>query len=198
MRGVGGAFMTKKLGLKGVVAAAMAIATLSCGSDLAKSSAPVELVVSNSQTLQRIDLAGGTGCNQSVGTIQMQARLKNPSTVNQSFNDVRITRYRVSYIRTDGGKQVPAPIVRSMDSLLTAGGGSTSLSNFLVLSSDALTQAPFVALLPVNGGRDPDTKRATITMDVIVEVFGQTLAGESVTGRTRFPLDFCYNCNGCS
>jgi hypothetical protein len=35
-------------------------------------------------------------------------------------------------------------------------------------------------------------------MDVIVEIFGQTLAGENVSGSTRFPLDFCFHCGGCS
>jgi hypothetical protein len=35
-------------------------------------------------------------------------------------------------------------------------------------------------------------------MDVLVELFGETLAGERVSGSTRFPLDFCYNCGGCA
>jgi hypothetical protein len=34
-------------------------------------------------------------------------------------------------------------------------------------------------------------------MDVIIEVFGQTIAGENVSGSTRFPIDFCYHCQGC-
>ena len=55
----------------------------------------------------------------------------------------------------------------------------------------------FAALLPVNGGRDPQTGKAFVSMDVIITLFGQTLAGERVSGSTKFPLTFCFDCNGC-
>jgi hypothetical protein len=191
--------MKKKTIFKSVAIAGLALVALSCGSDITKNASPVELVVSNTQVLQKIDLAGGTNCDQDVGTIQMQALIKNAgATGDARFNDVRITRYRVSYVRTDGGRLVPAPFVRSIDTLIAAGSGSTSLSKFVIVEGDAISQAPFVSLLPTNGGRDPDTGRTRVSMDVVVELFGQTLAGENVSGRTRFPLDFCYNCSGCS
>jgi hypothetical protein len=177
-----------------------AVAVLfACSGDINKSSSPVELVVTNSQNLNRIDLLpGAANCNQSIGTVNMQAIVKNQTTADNRFNDVRITSYRISYVRTDGGKAVPAGFTRSIDSLLTANGGSTSLSNFLAFQPDSINQAPFAALLPVNGGRDPETGRPVVQMDVILEVFGQTLAGENVSGSTRFPLDFCYDCQGCA
>ena len=138
--------------LKGLAIAGLTVVSLSCGSDITKNASPIELVVTNTQILQRIDLAGGTNCDQNVGTIRLRALPKNTSTgVTQRFNDVRITRYRVSYTRTDGGRLVPAPFVRSMDSFLEAGGFGTSLSNFLIIQGDAITQAPFVSLLPTNG-----------------------------------------------
>ena len=62
----------------------------------------------------------------------------------------------------------------------------------------ALNQAPFAALLPQNGGIDPETGKPIITMDVILTFFGQTLAGERVSGNTRLTLDFCFSCGGCS
>jgi hypothetical protein len=191
--------MKKNRILKSVAMAGLALVALSCGSDITKNASPVELVVTNTQVLQKIDLAGGTNCDQDVGTIEMQALIKNANATGDArFNDVRITRYRVSYVRTDGGRLVPAPFVRSIDTLVEAGSGSTSLSKFVIVQGDAITQAPFVSLLPTNGGRDPDTGRTRVSMDVVIEVFGQTLAGENVSGRTRFPLDFCYNCSGCS
>ncbi len=183
-----------------VVTTAMA---LSCSSDLTKSSSPVELVVTNTQKIFQIDLAGNSGssttCSGTIGTINVQARVKNPvNNVDQSFNDVRVTRYRVSYVRTDGGTSVPAPFVLSMDQLLSAGGSAQPLgTDFIVILPAALTQAPFASLLPINGGRDPETGRSRVDMDVIVEVFGQTLAGSNVEGTTRFPLEFCFNCGGC-
>jgi hypothetical protein len=184
--------------------AVAATAALSCSNEFTRSSSPVELIVTNSQAIQQIDLngngtSGNTKCDQDVGTISVEARLKNPDlNVDQRFNDVRVTRYRVSYTRTDGGTAVPAPFVRAMDLLVTAGGGSANLSKFVILSGDAITQAPFVSLLPNNGGRDPVTGRPFVQLLVTVEVFGETLAGTNVSGSTSFPLDFCFNCGGCS
>jgi len=177
---------------------AVAALAFACSGDINRSSSPVELVVTNTQNLDQIDLKpNAANCNQDVGTVQMQAIVKSTSSPDNRFNDVRITRYRVSYVRTDGGRAVPVSFTRSTDSLITANGGSTSLSSFLILEGDAITQAPFAALLPVNGGRDPETGRPVVKMDVILEVFGQTLAGENVSGSTRFPLDFCY-CDTCA
>jgi hypothetical protein len=175
--------------------ALLAMSFLSCSGELADSASPVELVVTNEQNLNTIDLAGGEGCDQDVGTINMQVISLNGSS--GVGLQVRVTRYRVSYQRTDGGKLVPAPFVRSIDTLISVG-ASGSLSQFTIVEQDALLQAPFVSLLPQNGGRDPDTGRPVIKMDVIVEVFGETLGGDNVYDATRIPLDFCYSCGGCS
>ncbi|MCU1350344.1 MAG: hypothetical protein JWO56_3374 [Acidobacteria bacterium] len=184
----------------GVAAALLAVAVAGCSGEQSKSASPVALIVSNTQNLQQIDLApSAANCNQDVGTILMQAVLKNIKVISdQRFNDVRVTSYRVSYVRTDGGTQVPAPFVRTIDSLLTTGGAATSLTKFLIIQGDALSQAPFVALRTENGGRDPETGRPVVKLDVIVELFGETLAGERVSGSTRFPLDFCFACGGCA
>jgi hypothetical protein len=177
------------------LAALLAVSLVSCGGELTNNAAPVELIVTNSQNLSTIDLSGGEDCDQNVGTINMQVLSKNGQSGN--LLQVRVNRYRVSYQRTDGGKLIPAPFVRSIDTLI--GVGSTgSLSQFTVVEQDALVQAPFVSLLPQNGGRDPDTGRPIVKMDVIVEVFGETLGGDDVYDATRIPLDFCYACGGCS
>lgn len=180
-----------------VVAAAL---TLSCNSsEFTRSASPVELVVTNVQGLQQIDIRpGAANCDVNIAEVVIRAILKAPlGDVNQQFNDVRITRYRVSYVRTDGGTLVPASFVRSIDLLVPANGTESDLGSFLALQSEALSQAPFAALLPQNGGRDPETGRAVVRMDLILDVFGETLAGSNVAGRTRIPLDFCYNCGGC-
>ena len=180
----------------------LAAAMLTC-SELNKQAAPVAVIVTNTQILHKIDLAGGTGCDQNIATVLMQAvLLQNPNSGNlptdTRFDDVRIDRYRVSYVRTDGGNLVPSPFVRSISALLQLGAGNQNLTSFLAFEPSSLNQAPFAALLPQNGGRDPETGRTTITMDLILEVFGQTLAGESVSGSTRMTLDFCVSCGGCS
>lgn len=188
---------------KNLLAAAIAIAALgvlSCGTELTDNAAPVELVVTNTQNLRIVDVdpaVDDTSCDENIGTLNLQVLQKRtpPEGVPTTFNQVRVTRYRVSYRRTDGGTLVPSPFVRSIDTLV--GVGQTSGSNFTVLELDVFRRAPFASLLPQNGGRDPETGRTFVKMEVIVEVFGETLAGENVYDATTFPLDFCYRC-GCS
>lgn len=182
-------------------ALALSAAVAGCSGELTDSAAPVELVATNTQNLNIIELnpviaADDSDCGENVGTIALQVIPKRPD-VDTLASQVRVTRYRVSYQRTDGGKLVPAPFVRSMDALISVG-GSTNISDFLIVQPDALSQAPFVALRPQNGGRDPDTGRPFVKLDVIVEFFGETLGGDNVYDATRFPLDFCYGCGGCS
>jgi hypothetical protein len=190
--------MTKsKKQLIALAACALAAALMGCSSELTSNAAPVEFVVTNTQNLQRLDISDNTDadCDESVGTINMQVIPKNTS-ITGSLNSVRVTRYRVSYQRTDGGRLVPASFVRTVDTIIAAG-ASGSLTEFVILEGDAINQAPFAALLPQNGGRDPDTGRPLVKMDVIVEIFGETLGGDNVFDATRFPLDFCFDCGGC-
>lgn len=175
-----------------------AMAALSCSSELTNNAAPVEFVVTNTQTLSRLDidpLTTDADCDQLIGTINMQVIAKNPNATGD-FVQVRVQRYRISYRRTDGGTIVPAGFVRSIDTLV--GVGQSVGSNFTVLEADALSQAPFAALQPQNGGRDAETGKSTIKLEVTLEAFGETLAGDNVYDSTAFPLEFCYACGGCS
>lgn len=186
---------TKKL--IALAACALAAAVMGCSNELTSNSAPVEFIVTNTQNLQQLDIAENTDpdCDASVGTINMQVIPKS-GTGSGTLNSVRVNRYRVSYQRTDGGRLVPAPFVRTVDTLIESG-GIGELTEFVIIEADAVRQAPFAALLPQNGGRDPDTGRPLVKMDVIVEIFGETLGGDNVYDATRFPLDFCFDCGGC-
>lgn len=178
------------------VLALVAMASLSCSSELTNNTAPVRLVLSTTQALSQIDLqAGATGCGVDVGTISMQVIPKNARETTD-LEAVRVNRYRVSYRRVDGGTMVPASFVRSTDTLIRPS-ETVGLSSLIVIEADALNQAPFAALLPQNGGRDPQTGRSFVKLEVIIEVFGETLAGDKVSDTTAFQLDFCFNCQGC-
>lgn len=184
-----------------LLVAAVATFGFSCSSnEITQSASPVELIVSNTQILNVIDLEGDPpgdtelDCTKDVATISLQTRLKNPvEGQNQTFNDVKVTRYRVSYVRTDGGTLVPPPFVRSVDILLTP--QSQSGGEFQLFQTDVFTQAPFAGFLL--NGRDVETNRPFMRMDVIMDFFGETLAGSNVEGRTRMTLEFCANCGGC-
>lgn len=184
--------------IKTLAVVALAVGAMSCSSELADNAAPVELIVTNTQNLSTIDIDPENDdpeCNENIGTINMQVLPKNSSATG-SFVQVRVTRYRVSYRRTDGGTVVPSSFVRSIDTII--GVGQTAGSNFTVIESDAARRAPFVALQPQNGGRDPETGRTIVQMEVTLEVFGETLAGDNVFDSTSFPLEFCFACGGCS
>ena len=175
--------------------------------DINKQSAPVSLVVSETQNLNLIDLAGdppgSTNCKKDVSTVHLanvtiQPPLSNPNTnvSGADLNQIHIDRYQVSYARVDGGHLVPAPFVRST-SIQIGANASSEGSTFLVFDPNALNQAPFAALLPQNGGVDPETGKPIIGMDVITTFYGQTLAGEKVSGTTHMTLNFCFQCGGC-
>jgi hypothetical protein len=191
----------KRIALNAVIVL-LSAAMLSCNS-VARESSPVLLVVSGTQNLNQVDIqAGAAGCTTSLGTVTMSVKLlQNQSDplrpTNNNLNDVQLDRYQVTYLRTDGGKLIPPTFVRSTAQVLTAGSTGTTLSNFVAFETNALNLAPFVALLPQNGGKDPDTGLSFVKMDIVLTVFGQTLAGERVSGEARFPVNFCFNCGGC-
>ncbi|HUJ15758.1 MAG TPA: hypothetical protein VL284_18360 [Thermoanaerobaculia bacterium] len=184
--------------------AVLLLAAAAC-SDANKQESPVRLVVSNTQNLHLIDLAGdpsgSTKCQGTIGTVLFSSVVVEPATTNTNvsgadLNQMVIDRYQVSYQRLDGGTLVPSPFVRSTG-VSIASGGTAQGTTFTVFDPNAINQAPFAALLPQNGGVDPQTGKPVITMDVIMTFFGQTLAGERVSGTTRMTLDFCFSCGGC-
>lgn len=187
-----------------ILCATMTAMLLASCSEITRQSAPVQMIVSNTQKLTRIDISpNAANCDQSIAdvdvrTIALQTNGGGNLPVDTRFQDVRLTSYRVSYVRRDGGTLVPAPFTRTTSGLVTPGGSGTKLTQFLAFQTGALNQAPFAALLPSGGGRDPQTGRNVVTMDAILEVFGETLAGERVSGSTRITLDFCYSCGGCA
>lgn len=179
------------------------VAILSCNS-VARESAPVMLVVNGTQILNQIDLqSGAVGCAQSLGTVQISVQLlqnQNDPTahpVRNELNDVRLDRYQITYQRTDGGTLVPPGFVRSTSQVLSTTVLSSTLNNFVAFETNAFNLAPFAALLPQNGGHDPETGLNFVKMDIILTVYGETLAGERVQGSARFPENFCFNCGGC-
>lgn len=161
--------------------------------DVARESAPVELVASVVQEVTLVDIAD-PDCPD-LGVVELTSIVKNPVS-DPTFLDIRLQRARISYRRTDGGTLVPESYVRTLSGVVTQG-GTSELNGFQVFRAGAITEAPFASLLPGNGGVDPETGSGIVSMDVILEIFGETLSGEPVSARTEFPLDFCYNCGGC-
>ena len=168
---------------------------LSC-SETNRQTTPIELVATVSQDITTVDLTD-ENCG-TLGTVNIKSIVKNLDTSDTRFLDVRLERLSVSYQRTDGATLVPASFSQTISGLITANSAGTELNDFIVFQADAFTQAPFAALLPTNGGLDPETGKPEVQMDVILDIFGETLSGENVSARARFPLTFCYDCGGCA
>src|SRR5258706_6283157 len=186
----------KKIAL--IVAIALpSVAILSCNS-VAREAGAVELVVSGTQNINQIDLLpAAAGCATSLGTVTLRVQTLENKPTRTDLLDVKLDRYQVSYLRTDGGKLVPPGFVRSTAQVITLTGGAQSLSDFIAFETNAFNQAPFVALLPQNGGKDPETGLGFVKLNIVLTVYGQTLAGDRVQGSAAFPINFCYNCGGC-
>ena len=180
--------------------ALLTVTLLSC-SDINRSTTPVQLLMSvTSQPIQRFDLApNAAGCSldSTIVITQIESRLLNDQAINPANLDVRINRYHVSYTRTDGGHQVPAPYDRTADFIINSGTTTSDVVFHITDFQQIFTQAPFVALLPQNGGRDPETGLKVVKMNITIQIFGETLAGDRVTASTTFPLDVCFDCGGC-
>src|SRR5262245_12816585 len=179
--------------------ALLAVMFVAC-SDINRQNGPVQLIVTITQTISTIDTeTGAGGCDISLGTVNLRSLFLQGGNVevDNRFNDVLLRSYRVTYVRTDGGHQVPEPFVRSITGTLATGAAGSTLNNFAAFGPGAFDQAPFAELLPQNGGRDPETGKPFVQMDLILEVFGETVAGERVSGTARSPLTFCFHCGGC-
>src|SRR5207237_10327259 len=110
--------MTRKLASIAAVAL-LGAAAVSC-KESNRQSSQVQLVVTTSQTLHRLDLKpGALNCNQSIGTVTIRNVLiqnAQPGSLptNATLDDVQITKYRISYVRTDAGTSIPAPSTPSL------------------------------------------------------------------------------------
>jgi len=177
--------------LKKMVLIITALGLFSC-SEINRESAPVEIVVSVTQTEILFDLLNPPLPGDI--TIQFNSIVKRTDLTDTRFLDVILDRIVVSYTRNDGGTQVPASFSRRVSILLTAG-GTASPGVIEIFDLGALSQAPIASLFPNNGGLDPVTRQPFVNLNVIVTVFGETLSGENVSGRGSFPLTVCVGCN---
>ena len=170
----------------------LAVATAGCSGDLAGDDSQVLVTASALPRRSQVDISG----DQEDGYVDLQVRNipKNTATTNTTFLAVRLDRYRVTYLRADGGKAVPQGFVSALPSTTVEPGGTVTIPNLQILNPNAFSQAPFAALLAQNGGTDPETGNRFVKLTAVIEVFGETLAGENVTASVQVPFTFCNGC----
>jgi hypothetical protein len=172
-----------------------ALLGLSSCNDINKAAAPIEMTATFDSNVLVADLADPDCGENGLGELTLSTVIKQPNPVRTDLMAVRLRTMQVTYSRNDGGTVVPRSFVQSISGLIGAG-GSGDVSGFLIFQPSAFAEAPFAALLPVNGGRDPETGNSSVGLEITIEVFGETLAGDRVSASTRFPLTICVGC-GC-
>jgi hypothetical protein len=172
------------------------LALLVACSETNRNPAPVELIATANQEQFVFDLLD-PNLSGHIGTIQVRAVTKNTSSTvpnDPRYLDVKLINYRVTYTRADGGTVVPASFVRTLSGIVAVGGTSQSLNDFFAFTTEALSQAPFIAILPNNGGVDPETGQNLVKLNVITDIFGETLSGQPVSARVVQSIWVCAGC----
>ena len=157
-----------------------------CNDPQGQSESPVFL------TVDLVDQAGLTNINPprtiTIPTMTVAAALKNPTADDpQGLSNVQLNTYTVTYRRADGGTVVP-PVQTFSAGTLVQSGGSSTLTDFPLLSQTAVQGPPFDQLFPFNGGIDRETGSNEIRMFYDVTFFGLTVSGKRVQSSTATGL----------
>ena len=116
--------------------------------------------------------------------------VKDPVGLSSELMNVEIVSYEVLYSRGDGGTRVPTRYTRGLFGVVPVGGTFT-VENLPVMSSDQLNTEPLSDLKFVNGGVDKETGRTKIILNLSLRFFGRTLSGNAVeTVPALFTIEF--------
>jgi len=119
-----------------------------------------------------------------IPTMVLVSHLKNGAATDpQGFANVQVSEYTVTYRRADGGTIVP-PMQTFAAGVVLPSGGTTTLTDFPVLSQTAMQGTPFDQLFPFNGGVDRQTGSNEIRMFYDITFFGHTASGKRVQSET--------------
>jgi hypothetical protein len=176
--------------LRAVVGAALALAMAGCSADYVEGDKSTVLLTIESINDGAPILSDVRGAGENPDTIvnclaqvKVSVRTKNPLLAATPVQDVRLTRYEVSYRRSDGrgveGVDVPYTISGNMTITVPAGGDVTSFSVDLVRHQAKL-------LPPLSN----ITGVQLVTMFADVTVNGATISGSNVSALGSVQVTF--------
>lgn len=115
--------------------------------------------------------------------VTFTAKLLSPVRTPTFYNDIRVQRYRVRYIRTDGrnveGVDVPYSYEGAMDVLVPIDGVASW--SFDIVRTTAKLEPPLVNLLGTDN---------VIEAIAIVDFYGEDIAGNKVTAQGKLTIYF--------
>lgn len=125
-----------------------------------------------------------------VDEIIIENIVKDPVGLSSELMNVEIVSYEVLYSRGDGGTRIPTRYTRGLFGVVPVG-GSFTVENLPVMSSDQLNSEPLSDLKYANGGVDTETGRTKIVLNFSLRFFGRTLSGDAVeTVPALFTVEF--------
>ena len=179
------------MGLGRTAGLALCLALVGSCNELAKTDRAASFLVielltggTEADTVFQSDVLTGGTVFEDPGTITARLALKSPGsstspTAPTSANWITINRYRVAYVRTDGGA-VPRPFEGAMTFTVT---GGTASVNFTLVTLSAKLEPPLVNLR--NGGGE-------LVISTVAEItfFGHDQTGTEVTADGRITVNF--------
>jgi len=122
--------------------------------------------------------------------VTLSNEFKNPAAVtSSSYQDIYVQSYRVSFLRTDGGADVPDSFERTISYRIRAGETAT-INKLVILKAHQKLQPPLEYLQPWSLGFEPTTNYFSITCQVFLEFTGETVTGEEVYASGTFMITF--------
>ncbi len=169
----------------------LAAGAVACGgnSTLNETEAPVYLTAEVKEYNQDVQMS--TSGDVGITKLEIHSFSKDPNAVLTSAEDVRLTRWVVNAVRTDGGTKASPQWIYDVDVYVPAG-GTASLENYRVFPAEYFQQPPLSYLLPENGGVDPETGNTNIRQTLQVEIFGTTSGGKSISVKFNVGFNFTY------
>jgi len=183
----------KRMYMCGVLLA-LAAGTVACGgsSTLNETKPTVYLVAEIKKYNPDISVQQGVaGVDVSIENLIIHSYLKNPTGSPATAQDVRLTRWVSTPYRTDGGTKAGPQWVNDVDVFIPAGDQAT-LENYRVYPAEYLQKPPLLYLFPEHGGVDPETGETHIRETLKVDLYGQTVAGKSISTSFNVAFNFFY------
>jgi hypothetical protein len=119
--------------------------------------------------------AGSVRADTATATLRTGTLDPDPLLGTSQYNDVVVTRYLVSYSRTDGrntpGVDVPYPFEGSLSTVIRA--GATASISFVIVREAAKLEQPLIRLVEV-------TEEQVLTCTAKVEFYGHDMVNKTV------------------
>lgn len=185
-----------------LVILSLLLAGFACGTKnkIGETVAPVYLVVSAIQPLHTTPVLslrkhfGDVNFNgeplDEVVLVELANEFKDPMAVTpSSYQDIIVSSYRVSFVRTDGGIDAPDAFEESINYRVPSG-ETISIDKLVILKAHQKLQPPLEYLQPWSLGFEPSTNYISIACEALIEFSGETVTGEKVFASGSFMITF--------